>query len=471
MVEHWADPLRGSAGVRRRRPVSPAKRPDGVPQAFTIFNESLMQIPRRLVRGTVAALAAATLAGCDNELPTIIGSDRFPEGSLPTTLEVVLDSDAFLHSATVFDDYSRALDAPFLLAAEGFGGALDAHSLVRWEGFPDTVSVPLAGGSFSNDTAFTYGPGRISTTVVPSASTSPGPARLRLWALAQPWDSASVSWTVAERRDGTVLPWREVGGTRGELLAEALWTPGDTASADSLVFSVDSLTVARIAAEGFPGVLITSETPGSRIRFSSRLVLETAIRGVSRPDTALARTFSVGPQEFVFSPVPPRPDTVYRTGGVTGARTLLRLDLAQRLPGCQNPATDPSCPLVPLREVTLNEASLVLQPLAVPSGFRPLGLTDVRVRRVVETGLGRRATLAESFAVDSIAASRFASAEQAAFAIDLTGALAAVAATDSAVTTIALLTEPEGSQFGYLWFAPRPRLRLVYTLPLRPRLP
>lgn len=437
-----------------------------------MLSESLMHIPRTLARTAGAALAAVAIAGCENDLPTLTGSDRFPEGSLPITVEVMLEPGQFLLADTVFDDFTDPRAAPFLLVARDFDGALDANTLARWTGFPDTVSVPSGGGSFVQDTVFTYGAGRVSTTVVPSASTSPGPARLRLWALAQPWDSAGVSWT----QTGDGAAWDQPGGSRAELLAEALWTPGDTASADSVIFQVDSLAVARIAADGFPGVLLTSETPGSRIRLSSRLVLETAIRGESRPDTALARSFVTGPQEFVFEPGPPSAGEAYRTGGITGARTLLTLDLEQFVPTCADPAAEPACPRVPLREVTLNEASLVLQPLRVPGGYRPLGLTDVRVRRVVETELGRLAPLGETFAVDSVAAARFAAPGQAPIAIDVTGSLTRLVAADTipsipAEATVAILADPEGGQFGYLWFERRPRLRLVYTLPLRPRLP
>lgn len=427
----------------------------------------LMRTLRTLARGAAAMAAFLAFTGCEDQLPTITGADRFPEGSLPTTVEVFLDPEQFLREDTVFTDFADPLDAPFLLVAEDFDGSLDAHSLARFTGFPDSVFFTVGGASRS-DTAFTYGPARVITTV--NASASSGPARLQLWTLEQPWDSAEATWTVAQRRGGAAVPWRVPGGTRGRLLAEATWTPGDTVARDSVVFRVDSLAVAQIASDGFPGLLVTSATPGTRVQLS-RLVLETVARPAARPDTTLARTQSAGPQRVIFAPESPRPMSAYRIGGLPGARTVLRLDLSARVPGCANPATTPACPQIPLRDVTLNRASLVLQPLAVPAGFRPLGPTALRVRRVVETELGRRAPLGESFVVDSIPASAFASPAGEAVALELTSAVAQVAATDSAVITVALLAEPEGGQFGTLWFEARPRLRLVYTLPLRPRLP
>lgn len=401
-------------------------------------------------------LALALSAGCENDLPTIVGADRLPGGAAPVTVQVTLEPEQFLRADTVFTDYTDPRDAPFLLVANAFDGALEAHSLARFTGFPDSVA--------------TYGAGRVVTTVVEAASSSPGPARLQLWALDQAWDSASVTWTAAEQRDGTTVPWTTPGGSRGALLAEAVWVPGDTIAPDSVVFAVDSLAVARMAAEGFPGLLVTSETPGSRLRLT-RLSLTAGIRTVARPDTSVARTMGLGPQDFIFTPDLPAPGSLYRVGGLTGDRTVLRLDLSQRVPGCADPATDPACPSVALRDVTLNRALLVLEPSASPAGFRPLTRTDVRVRRVVETELGRRAPLAESFAADSVSAALFAAPGGEPISLDLTAAVTQVVSRDTSETTIAILAEPEGGRFGPLWFAARPRLRLVYTLPLRPTLP
>lgn len=428
-----------------------------------------MRILRNFVRGAHAVLALVAMSGCQDELPTITGSDRFPSGSLPITIEVTLEPEQFLARDTLYTDFADPRQAPFLLVARQFDNALDANALARFTGFPDTIFF-TTGGASRTDTVFTYGAGQVVSIVNAAASSSQGPARLQLWALDQAWDSASVTWTVAERRSGIPLPWREPGGTRGRLLAEAVWTPGDTVARDSVIFRVDSLSVAMMANRDFAGLVVTSQTAPSRVQLS-RLILNTTVRPASRPDTAIARTIAAGPQAFVFSPDPPSTGTAYSIGGLTGGRTVLRLDLSRRVPACASPTTTPACPQIPLREVTLNRASLLLQPLSVPNGFRPLGRTDLVVRRVVETELGRRAPLAEVVALDSLPATLFGDPAGATRAVDLTQALTAVAATDSAVTTVALLTEPEGEQFGYLWFSRRPRLRLVYTLPVRPRFP
>ena len=413
-------------------------------------------------------LALALVGACEDQLPTANGEGRFPDGLTPSTLEIVLGADAFLLSDTVYDGYATARDAGFLLVAEDFDGVFDAHSLARLTGFPDSVNFTVSGVS-RNDTLFTYGAGRVVTTVSNAVSASAGPATLRLYALDQRFDSATVTWDTAGVFGGVTERWRTPGGTAGRLLAETTWTPGDTAVLDTIGWNVDSLTVAALARAGANGLLVTSATPGSRVQIG-RLSLETAVRPAARPDTVIARTIAAGPQAFVYTPREPATGSAYRVGGPGGARTVLGVNLAQRVRGC--PVTfSGTCPDVPLRDVTLNRAVLLLRPLAVPSGFRPLGASTLRVRRVVEPELGRLAPLGEAFASDSIGFGIFQNPGSSEVEIDLTAAVANVLATDSSTATLALLGDAVASQFGFLSFAERPRLRLVYTLPLRPQLP
>ena len=81
------------------------------------------------------------------------------------------------------------------------------------------------------------------------------------------------------------------------------------------------------------------------------------------------------------------------------------------------------------------------------------------------------------FSSDTVTASVFQGAGGEEVEIELTAAVARVLAADTvaarpaSVANVALLNEALARQFGYLSFADRPRLRLVYTLPLRPQLP
>src|SRR5688500_3732077 len=107
-------------------------------------------------RGLLAILSLAALAGCENELPTLTGEERFPDGTLPTTVEVVLSAQQFLLEDTLFSDFTNSRDVGFLLVAERFDGVLTGHTLARLTGFPDSVTFTV-GGAARTEAAFTYG--------------------------------------------------------------------------------------------------------------------------------------------------------------------------------------------------------------------------------------------------------------------------------------------------------------------------
>lgn len=417
------------------------------------------------IAGTTALLALSLLGGCSDELPTAGGQDRFPGGVGPTTIEVLLFGDDVLIADDVYDHFSDPRLTSYLLVANAFDGELEAHTLARFTNFPDSVRH-TAGGTARTDSLFEYVSGEMTTVVNPSASSAEGGATLRLWSIAQPWDSSQVTWQNAA--DGR--PWTEPGGTRGELLAEAVWTPGDTITADTVIFQLDSLAMRRVAAEGAHGVMITSETPDSRLQLRY-LDLRARVRPESAQDTTLAVAIGTGPQTFVFTPQPPEAEGVYRVGGITGARTVLRLNLIRDVPGCQGAGTF-GCDSVSLKDVTVNLAELVLQPRAVPSGFRPLNTSPFLVRRVVEPELGRLAPLGQVILSDTVSASLFGPGEaDEPVRIGLTTAIQALIQTDSTTLAVALLGESAAGQFGYQWYEAAPVVRLIYTLPLTPRLP
>lgn len=415
-----------------------------------------MRLFSRFVRGAAAALALLAGAACEDELPTAGGDEQF--AVLPTTIEVLLPASEFLLGDTVYRGFADPSVAPYLLVANAFDASLQAHALARITGFPDTITF-----NAQPDTAFRYVSGRVTTVIDDDASTPGVPVVLRLYLLDQPWDSASVSW---ERASATT-PWRVPGGTPGRLLSEITWSPADTsAAADSVRWQIDSLAVRSLARDDSPGLLVTSGSPGTRVQFTG-LTLQATIRPSARADTTVTQTVFGGHQTFVFTPAPPTRPGILSVGGATGERSVLRLNLARSVPTC--PPGSGSCPTVPLRQVTLNRATLLLDPVAVPGGFRPLGTAPVSIRRLLEPELGRRAPLGEVLAGDTVPAASFLT-PSGPVAFDVTSTVNAYSR-DAAGVTIALLGAPEGGSFGYAWFTDAPRLRLVYTLPLTPSLP
>lgn len=411
-------------------------------------------------------LALVVLTACEDRLPTTTDPSRFPGGALPTTLETVLGTTVILEDAAVHDAFSDPRTVGYYIVADDFDGALDAHALARFPEFPDSLTYSV-GGAAIHDTVVTVVSAEI-TTVVDAESSSDESSLLQLRTLAQPWDSLSVSWEYAIDNDSVQVPWAAPGGTPGELLAQELWTPRDTAAGDTVVFQLDSATAQRLAASRAAGVMLTTEA-GRRLRIS-RLRLRLGLRPEST-DTVIEREISGGARTFVFSPDPPEAPRLYRVGGVTEARTILRLDLSTLIAACADPETEPNCPRVPLRDISINEARLELTARPVPSGFRPLGPSQLVVRRVVEPELGRLAPLGAVLGADTVTAEAFAPGAEQTVGVDLTSAIRRYAGEDPAELTVALLGEGDGSNFGYQWYAASPRIRIIYTLPIRPTLP
>lgn len=398
-------------------------------------------------------LVLAALAGCENDVPTAVGEAGFPAGQRPTTIDAVLPGAEFVRAATTFSGFADVRTLPYLLAANQFDGALTAHALIRYTGYPASA---------------TFGAGRLVGTVDTAATVPRAPITLQLFSLVQPFDSATVSWRFAVDRPGLQVPWRTPGGTVGRLLAEAQFVPGDTVRRDSIVFSIDSLTVQRLAEGEIAGLLVRSSEVNSRVELSG-LSLESVARRAGRPDSVF--TLTRGTQTFIFTPEVPTLPGVLRTGGPAAARTVLRLGLDRRVSTCRPPATAPGCREVPLREVTLDRVSLLLDPVPVPLGFRPVRRAVLQVRRVLEPELGRLAPLGEVLAEDTVPAAAFAAPGSAPVAIELTGAVRELIAAEAAEVTLALIGNPNNADFGLLWFDRPPRLRLLYTVPPTLRLP
>lgn len=415
---------------------------------------------RMAARGAALCLTLVAAAGCENRIPTATGDGLFPEGATPATVQLELSAAEFIVSDTVFDDFNDARDVPYLVVANRFDGALDAYGLAQFTGFPDSVTY-TSGSTTRTEAQFTYAPSQVVARVDSATVFPRTPTTLRLYALRERFDSATVSFAAVRQL--------------GPLLGEAVYTPGDTLRRDSVVFQLDSLTVRRLASPDFPGVAVTSATPNSRLQLG-RLSVQLRIRPGGQPDTVLTRAITTGPQTFVVSPPPPRQPGVLRVGGLTQARSVLRLNLDRQVPACPRPATTPNCGTVPLREVTVDRAELLFAPVPVPLGYRPTAPTQVLLRRLVEPELGRRAPLGEVLATDTASANLFAGPTQRTLSLNITQALVRVV-TDTSATVrstplpVALLTASEIPNFGYLWFAGAPRLRILYTLPQRPTLP
>lgn len=428
------------------------------------LNSPCDRLPRALAAAAGSLLPVLSLlfalAGCQDEVPTAAGEDLFPPESRPSTFEVTLSPSDFLGALGQFALPGTPITPGYLLVAEDFDGVLDAHTLARLADFPASVTF-TSDGSTRTDSVFTYGSGRLVAFVDTAATLATAPANLRLWSLAQDWDPSSVTWTLAVDSGGLQIPWAQPGGTRGALLSDALLTPADSLGRDSLVFSLDSLQIAALAGDGEFGLLLTSATSDSRVQLSS-LVLRTSVRPASKPDTVLAQTITTAARRFIFTPQAPPPSTAWRVGGLTAERALFSVTLPSTLSRCAPPQG--GCGAVSFSEVGLNRVSLLLEPLALRNGFRPLAPVEVGLRVVGEPELLDRAPLGAKVASTLVPARRFTAADSS-VAIELTNFVRASLQDSTSTVTFALTSEPEARNFGFAAFAGAPRLRIVYTLP------
>lgn len=427
-----------------------------------------------------AILLAAPLAACTDEPPSVTGPGTFP--GRPSTYELIVPAQDFARGLGSFVGTSGPRDVGYLLVANQFDGTLNARTLAKLGDFPAAVSF-TQGGTARTDSVFTYGRGTLVTRLDTLHSTSSGPIELQIWAAGQDWDPASTTWDLAVDTTGARVRWREPGGTRAVLLSRvSISNPGS--GVDSLLIPIDSLSVQRLAGKTYPGLVVTATGAQGRIQLAGSFSLRTAAHPKSAsPDTAIAVNVGPGAQTFVYTPDQPRSTTAWEVGGIRGARTLFHVDLPRTVRSCTGAG---ACSQVPLRGVTLNEVSLLFRPLTVPGGFRAVGGVPTALRRVVEPELGPRAPLGD-LANDVIGVSpgrlpiyggSVFNPPDSVLSIPITSLATRLAAGDSTSVSFVLLsdlsvvpsvtTEPS---FGAVWFAPAPRLRIVYTVSDRPSLP
>lgn len=422
--------------------------------------------------GLLAALALSA-AACADETPTFVGEDNFPPGSIPVTREVILPASAFFRDLGSFTGFSRASDLPFVVVANQFDEGLDANALARFT-FPEVVTY-TRNGAERRDELFSYAASSLLVRVDTAAS-APGPVTVQVWQAAQDWDRTTATWTTAVDTGSVETPWTEPGGTRGTLLAEATFQ-NTGAGGDSLVFALDSAEVVALADSSAHGLLITTSTAGARVQLSD-VVLRAAIRPDSAaPDTTIIQALgSAGTRTTVYTPEQPEAGPgMLAVGGVRGARTLIELHPDQPVPGC--PVGD-ACASVPLSDVLLNEVAVLLRPAEVPGGFDRLSAIPLSLRAVGEPELGAATPLGPRVLdVDpelEVQLYIFGAADSLAV-LPITSLARSLSATDSITRTFALVSEVPGSvqppTFGVALFQAEPRLRIVYTLPARRRLP
>jgi hypothetical protein len=366
-----------------------------------------------------------------------------------------------------FTGYTGPQDAAFLLVANRFDGALDAATLARFRGFPGFVNITV-GGTAQVDSVFTYLGGQVIVPIDTTATEFNGPVTLELLALAQSPGPDEVFGRTGVNTAGA------------RLLSSVRIAPGNPAAWDTVVFNVDSLAVRQFAREDFPGLLVRATESPSRLQLG-RLSLVTSVRPSQRADTTIAQTVTGGPQTFIVNTEPPFPENALVAGGLRSARSLFRITLPERVPVSPGDART-----IRIDSVAINEAALLLEPLPVGGGWRPLGPVPLQLLRVVEPELGARAPLGD-IVQDPVGVGQFGALYEdilytpgntERIVVRITQHIRGVAGRDSIArdrqglaTSLVLLGRSQSptvevTTFGRAHFRSPPQLRLVYTVPV-----
>ncbi len=419
---------------------------------------------RRIVSGRVGLVLGAgfaVAAGCTDRLPTLTDADRIPPGLVPTTIEYILETDAFLTEGFSVRGPTGIEDVDRLLVAGQFDDVLDSHVIARFGEFPDSIDYEESDGTFD------WVEVNILSTVIDSLASQPE-LDFYLWLVDQPFDS-TANWLNATNGPDSIVPWSEPGGTRGQLLGVHSWTRADTTvSGDSLFWSLPlSLVRDFVEQDVEPGFLVTLEGGGGQAQITP-LTVDLKVAPLPALDTILDLTVASRFQKLMISEAaPPLPANAWSVGGFTSDRTLLRMTIPPVVPGC----VDGSCPPVPTTEVVLNRVDLFLEPVPMANGFRPVATVPISIRRRFDPELGEQAPLGPVVSGTGVPPAGFETPNAPDAGFIITAVVAEALAAGDFDFGLALTMEPEASEVWYAWFDRNPRLRFVYTLRQRPELP
>jgi hypothetical protein len=420
------------------------------------------------------SLLIAGAAACKDESPVLTGDPFFPDGR-PVTMEALLPAAEFLQLRGSFTNYTTSTAVPYAIVANQFDGALNAHALVRFGlVFPKVLEYTYNGTSV-RDSLYVVQSARVVLSV-DSTDSGSTIVPLSLHRILEDWDALDVTWTQRLTDSSGVHNWTTPGGTFGPSVGDGRYVPLDSLSTSEILLNPTEVAAMRADSTAYRGLLVAADQPGDRIQ-----IVGASLRLEFRPsnaahDTTIVSTSSATSLAFVYTPEPPEPAGFIRTGSVRGARTLMSVHFPDSLTVCS-----PLCDRFAMRDLALHRVSLLLRPVPAPGGFRLVDSAAVLLRTIVEPELGRAAPLGSDVVASfdpfgrPLPARRGYAPGDTLVELPFTVQAARMIALDTVPGDFALL----GSTFNTLGLQPfslqlfdaQPRLRIVFTLPDRPRLP
>ena len=353
---------------------------------------SVFQTNRRPSRLAVATLLSSlALAACEEELP--VGVVDGPLPAEPITVEVEIPWSAFASNLAVFGGYGSPAELGLGFVASAFADTLDTRTLVRYRGYPAAVTVRDTTGALRPDSTITFIGGRLVARFDTLASTNTGPVTLGLGRLQQEWDPTTAKWEAAIDTINNRSLWAEAGAGPVETVDTAVWDP---AQGDSVVFELDSATVAAWSdtTDLSRGARIESFDPGPRLQVgSTRLSLD--VRPSSNPDTVVQTSVGSRAMTFIYSPFPEPPPDGIRIGGAPSWRTILDVAIPVQLDGPPELCAQLGCPFA-IEPGQISFAALRLTSRATESAFQPTDTVRLDVRPVFDRSVMPKSPLGRS---------------------------------------------------------------------------
>jgi hypothetical protein len=421
-------------------------------------------------RASVVLAALVTVVACRQEMPTGIGGDQ----AEPVTIEIELPWSEFATNLAVFGGYGVASELGRGVVANQYAGTLDAHTLVRFGGFPTQTLVLDSTGTNRVDSLLTIVSGRLVARFDTIASTNAGPVDLAVGALQNEWQARTVSWTNALDTINDQRAWPEPGGGPVLPLGTATWDPS---TGDSVSFVLDSAGVSlwTDTLDLTRGARLELTTGGERLQVTTAQ-LRVTFRPSIDPDTLIELPLLTQEITFIYDPFPQPPPDGIRIGGTPSWRTVLDMEVPPQLAGPTGFCAVVSCPHT-VEPGQISYAALVLTSRASDAAFQPTDSVGLDVRTVLLRSALPKAPLGPSLVADllngrRVRAEAFGSNPGERVEIPITGFARALLA-DSTGTevpnTLALLSVFEPLSIAFASFhgpgtPDEPRLRLVLTI-------
>lgn len=424
---------------------------------------------RLRLRALLALLAGTMLGACTDENPIDIGNVVVPGGQA-STFEVILEPEQWLDFDTAFSGYNTPWTSGLTLVASNYGGVTEVHTLTRFATPPSSITVDSA-GTTKVDTLPRYFNGHIMLKL--DTLRSRGAGTIAAYRTTEPFDVTTANWTNRIDSATTKVPWQQPGGSRGALLGRVAREAGS----DSIMIPLDSAMIATLSApdDSTRGVLFVLEgatgSDGALIRVLSSIMNLDAHSSI-RPDTVVKVVVQDVGATILFQPVAGQVSAQPRISGTPAWRTIFQVSsLLERL---DVPCPGTNC-RVPLANVSINKAELLLEPAPSPPGFLVEDSIGVEARTLV-TAAGSPLARAPVGVVpigrtaNRIPRARFEPNAPAAAPVPLVITSFVIATmTDTSSTKprhLALLSDAntQSATFGIAAFKERPRLRLILTI-------